>query len=123
MKPVKISEAEWKIMNVLWKRNPISCADVVEVIGDRRGWHIRTIRTLLDRLVSKGAANIQTERRPYTYEPRLSREECIQSESQSFTDRAFDGEPASMLLHLVRNTKLNPEDIKKLKRILNEKKK
>lgn len=121
MKPIKISEAEWEVMAILWKRAPVSCRDVVEEVAERKGWHNRTIRTLLDRLISKGAVTIQTKRRPYTYESLVSREECVQSESRSFMERVFEGEPASMLLHLVKYNKLKPEDIRQLKKILNEK--
>ena len=50
-------------------------------------------------------------------------EDCVRMESKSFVQRVFGGEPASMLIHLVKNTKLSPEEISELKRILSEKEK
>ena len=49
--PVKISDSEWEVMNVVWSRAPVAASDIVEELSARKGWHARTIRTLLDRLV------------------------------------------------------------------------
>lgn len=121
MHPTKISEAEWEVMTVLWEAAPRPSTEIVNEVAARKGWHTRTIRTLLDRLVRKGAVSVQSGRRPALYQPNLSREECIRQESQSFLDRVFGGEPASMLLHLVKQVELTPAEISKLKRILSKK--
>lgn len=121
MHPVKISEAEWEVMSVLWDNAPRPSTEIVQEVSSRKGWHSRTIRTLLDRLVQKGAVAVHSERRPALYRPKLSREDCIRQESQSFLDRVFGGEPASMLLHLVQQVELTPAEIQKLKKILSEK--
>jgi len=123
MKTLNISDAEWEVMNLLWNQAPRTSGEIVELLAARKGWRSRTIRTLLDRLVQKGAVAMQADRRPSLYQPRISQEACIRRESQSFLDRVFGGEPASMLLHLVKHTELSPADIKKLKRILSEKEK
>lgn len=121
MKQLNISAAEWEVMGVLWNSAPRSSADIVEELSARKGWRTRTIRTLLDRLVQKGAVRVQSDQRPSLYQPNVSREACLRQESQSFLDRVFGGEPASMLLHLVKQVELSPADIKKLKKILSEK--
>ncbi len=121
--PINISEAEWEVMTVIWKRTPIAASDVVEQLEAKRGWRSRTIRTLLDRLVKKGALEAEQEGKRYLYRPRVTMEECVQKESKSFLDRVFGGEPAAMLIHLVSNTALSPEEIQKLKQILKEKEK
>ncbi len=120
---VKISESEWQIMNVVWERAPVTAANIVENLSGRTGWHSRTIRTLLDRLVKKGALKITPGGKSQLYEPRISMAECVRQESQSFLERVFGGEPASMLLHLVKETKLSKEEIKELKKLLSEKEK
>jgi BlaI family penicillinase repressor len=123
MKPLNISDAEWEVMSVLWDQAPRPSAEIVEELSTRKGWRTRTIRTLLDRLVQKGAVRVQTGQRPSLYHPTVSRDECIRQESQSFMDRVFGGEPVSMLLHLVQQVELSPAEIKKLKKILSEKEK
>jgi len=123
MKIVRISEAEWQVMSEVWRRSPTATGDIVEALSQRRGWHSRTIRTLLDRLVKKGALKTTLEGKRFLYEPRLSMDACVRQESQSFLERVFGGEPASMLLHLVKESKLSKDEIKELKRLLAEKEK
>ena len=123
MKIVRISEAEWQVMSEVWRRSPTATGDIVEALSQRRGWHSRTIRTLLDRLVKKGALKTTLEGKRFLYEPRLSMDACVRQESQSFLERVFGGEPASMLLHLMKESKLSKDEIKELKRLLAEKEK
>jgi len=122
-KTVRISESEWQVMSLVWGRSPIAAGEIVEALSPRTGWHSRTIRTLLDRLVRKGALRASPDGKRYLYEPRLSMEACVRQESRSFLRRVFGGEPAPMLLHLVREAKLSHEEIKELKRLLSEKEK
>ncbi len=124
MKPKpNISGAEWEVMTVVWSKPPAAASDIVEQLEARRGWRSRTIRTLLDRLVKKGALRFELEGKRYLYWPRVTMESCVRKESKSFLERVFGGEPASMLMHLVKTTKLSPEQIQELKRILSEKEK
>ncbi len=123
MNPPKISEAEWHVMTVVWTRAPASAAEIVEVLTHQQKWHSRTTRTLIDRLVKKKALKIRPEGKRYLYEPSITREDCRREESRSLLQRVFGGEPAAMLLHLVEETKLSKEQIKKLKDILSQKEK
>ncbi|HUD48048.1 MAG TPA: BlaI/MecI/CopY family transcriptional regulator [Candidatus Baltobacteraceae bacterium] len=123
MKSVRISESEWQVMSMVWDRSPIAASDIVETLSRRTGWHSRTIRTLLDRLVKKGALKATLEGKRYLYEPLLSMEACVRQESRSFLQRVFAGEPAPMILYLVKESKLSSEEIKELKRLLTRKEK
>ena len=122
-RPVNISEAEWEVMNLVWKKSPIAASEVVEQLAPKNDWHPRTIRTLLDRLVRKSALRFRSEGKRYLYEPNVTMEECVHHESRSFVERVFGGEPASMLINLVKHTQFSPEEIKRLKKILSEKEK
>ncbi len=121
MKQAHITAAEWEVMNALWTRGPLSAADIVDHVAARKPWRRRTTRTLIDRLVGKGALAVDAKSTPHVYSPKISLQDCIRAESRSFLDRAFGGEPVAMLLHLVEETPLTPEDIRKLKRILKDK--
>jgi BlaI family penicillinase repressor len=123
MKSIHISDSEWQIMAVIWEHSPVATAEVVEKLSWQKGWHSRTVRTLLDRLARKGALKITREGKRYLYDPLVSLEECVRNESRSFVDRVFGGEPASLLLHLAKETKLSPQDIRELKKLLSEKEK
>lgn len=121
--PLKISEAEWEVMNVVWSKPPVAASDVVVQLAEKRDWAPRTIRTLLDRLVKKGALRTELEGKRYLYEPNVTMQECVRHASRSFADRVFGGAPASMLIHLIEQSELTPEEIKELKKILSKKEK
>lgn len=117
----RISEAEREVMFVLWEESPLSTPDIVARLSDRKGWAPRTIRTLLARLVKKRALHLSNEGRKHVFRPRIDRESSVQHESRSFLARVFGGEPVSMLISLVKQTELTPEEIRQLKAILEEK--
>lgn len=110
-------------MVLVWERSTVTAGEVVDSLSQRMGWHSRTIRTLLDRLVKKGAIKATLAGKRYLYEPLLSMNACIRQESRSFLERVFGGEAAPMLLYLVRESRLSSEEIKELKRLLTEKEK
>ena len=122
-RPIKISDSEWEVMNVVWSRAPVAASDVVEELATKKGWHSRTIRTLLDRLVKKKALDSELEGKRYLYRPKVLMDVCVRQASQGFLQRVFSGEPGSMLIHLVQHAELSPEEIAQLKRILSEKEK
>jgi len=123
MKPIKISDSEWQVMTIVWEKAPVPASEIVEALAQLKGWHARTTRTLLDRLVRKKALKILPEGKRYLYKPLISIEEGVRQESQSFLQRVFGGEPAAMLLHLVGEAQLSKAEIRKLKAILEEKEK
>lgn len=108
-------------MEVLWQRSPLSTPDIVGALSEKRGWAPRTIRTLLARLVRKGALALAQDGRRHVFRPKVDRESSVRRESRSFLERVFGGEPASMLISLVRQTELTSEQIQELKSILEEK--
>ena len=118
----QISDAEWEVMNVLWEESPRSAADVVEALAERMQWHPKTVRTLLGRLVRKGAVRFRAEGNHYLYRPAYPREQLVRQESRSFLQRVFGGDASPMLVHFVKEANLSDEEIEELKRILEEKK-
>ena len=121
--PVRISESQWEVMNVVWNRAPVAAAEVAEELSERKGWAVRTTRTLLDRLVKKQAVTFEEDGKRYLYRPRVSLADCVRQASRTFRDRVFGGQPAAMLIHLVQETDLTSGEIAELRRILTEKEK
>src|SRR5258708_23449560 len=85
------SDAEWEVMNVLWKESPRTATDVADELCDRMSWHPKTVKTLLGRLVKKGALRFREEGNRYLYTPAFPRERFVAVESRSFIDRVFSG--------------------------------
>ncbi len=117
----KISDAEWEVMQVIWDDHPVLASDVVKRLAPHTDWSDRTIKTMLSRLVAKGALTYTEQGNRYLYRPKVSREACLKEASQSFLERVFCGQPGSLLLHFVEHADLSSDELRQLKRILNEK--
>jgi BlaI family transcriptional regulator, penicillinase repressor len=122
-KSIRITEAEWEVMAVAWERAPVAASTVVDLLEHRKQWTLATVRTLLRRLVNKGALRQEAEGKRYIYTPLISMAECARQESESFLDRVLGRAPAEAILHLVKRADLSTEDIQELRRILREKEK
>ena len=106
---------------MVWDQSPVAASTVVEVLEDRKQWTLATVRTLLRRLVNKGALQQETEGKRYIYTPLISMAECVRRESESFLDRVLGRAPSEAILHLVKRAELSDKDIQELRRILKEK--
>lgn len=114
----RISETEWEVMKVLWLKSPLSAQEIIDVLSTRDEWHPKTVKTLLNRLVKKGALGFRKEGRSYHYRPLITEAECVASESESFLDRVFGGSLKPMLAHFAETRKLSPAEIAELKLLL-----
>ena len=119
-KHIQISDAEWEIMKVLWQTPGLSANDVAERLADAKQWHLKTVRTLLDRLIRKEVLEAAIVDRLYRYTPLLSRDECVSAASSSFLTRVFDGAFTPMVAHFVKNSPLSKKDRAELERILSK---
>jgi predicted transcriptional regulator len=117
---MRISSAEGIVMEALWQRQPLSAEDVSADVAKAQGWTDATVKTLLNRLLSKGAIAAEKDGRRYLYRPVLKREDYVLEESTSLIDRLFDGRVSSLVTHFSEREKLSAEDIAELKRIIAE---
>lgn len=120
---IRMSKAEWEVMNVVWRREPVAANAIVEELQESKQWSLATVRTLLRRLVNKGAVGQQPEGKRYLYTALVSMEACVRQESESLWDRVLGHAPSAALIHLVERADLSKEDIQELKRILRAKEK
>jgi len=117
----RISDAEWMVMQVLWSKPGLTADDVVEALKGKTAWSARTIRTLINRLLQKGALKYEKEGRRYRYRPAVNQEQCVRQERRSFIQRVYGGTVTPMLAAFIEDARLSPEDISELKRVLDEK--
>jgi BlaI family penicillinase repressor len=118
--PVNISEAESIVMEVLWHHGPMRSENVVETLAGQQKWREPTIKTLLSRLLTKGAIRAEKEGRRYVYSPVLTRDDWLSQESKGLLDRLFGGRVAPLVAHFGRHGKLSKKDIAELKRMIAE---
>ncbi|MGB3167635.1 MAG: BlaI/MecI/CopY family transcriptional regulator [Alteraurantiacibacter sp.] len=121
--PERISEAEHAVMEALWASSPQSAAEVCDAVCKERGWSMPTVKTLLSRLVAKGALATQPDGRRFLYSPKIARADYVGTESKRLVERLFGGRAAPLFAHLAQNEQLSTDDIAEIERLLAEIKK
>ena len=122
---MQISEAESIVMDVLWaaasdRRAALAAEDVVAALAESQQWQEATIKTLLNRLLKKGAIKASKDGRRYLYTPVLQRQAWVLGESQGLLERLFDGRVAPLVAHFSEHRKLSRKDIADLRKLLEE---
>ncbi len=117
---IRISEAEAVVMQVLWSDHPLSADEVMARLPGGNEWAEATVKTLLNRLLNKGAIAAEKEGRRYLYSPLVQRDAWVLEESRSLIDRLFDGRVAPLVAHFSQHRKLSTEDVAELRRLLEE---
>lgn len=114
-----ISDAEWHVMEVVWAAlSPVTANEVVAQLERTTDWNPKTIKTMLNRLVNKGALGYEPDGKRYLYKPKVARDECVRVQSRSFLSRVFGGETGAALMHFVEEHDLTPADVEQLRRVL-----
>lgn len=118
----RISQSELDVMDVLWTQSPqnipMGASEVADRLAERKDWNIRTIKTLLARLVEKGALSTQTEGRRYLYAPLISKDSYAAGATRRLSDRLFGGRAAPLVMHLAKDDGLSQDDIAELEALL-----
>jgi predicted transcriptional regulator len=115
---MQISDAESVVMEVLWQRSPRSAEEVAAALAESRQWQEATVKTLLNRLLNKGAIEAIRDGRRYLYSPKLQRSDWVMDESQSLLARLFDGRVAPLVAHFSEQRRLSAEDVAELRRLV-----
>jgi BlaI family penicillinase repressor len=122
-KSPRISESEWLVMQVFWSKSPLTANQVVGELEKKIKWKPKTIKTLINRLMKKGALRFQKEGRKYRYYPAISEDKCVHTETRSFLQRVYRGAARPMLAAFLEDAELSTEDVKEFKKILDQKRK
>lgn len=115
-----ITDAESVVMEALWRREPLSAEEIAAEVELAQGWSLATVKTLLNRLLKKGAITAELDRRRYLYRPKVPRADYVLAESQTLVNRLFSGRLAPLVSHFSQAQQLTPEDIAELKQLLKE---
>ena len=113
-----ISNAESQIMEALWNRAPLTAEEIKAEVQTPQGWSDGTVKSLLNRLLQKGAMAARREGRRYYYSPVLSREDYLNHESRGLLDRLFGGQVSTLVSHFSETEQLSSDDISELKKLI-----
>lgn len=119
----QISDAEFEVMDVIWKYAPISTNEITDRLAKTKDWSPKTIYTMLSRLEKKGVIVHEKESRVFVYTPCVRKEQYIEAESRTLADRFFDGAMNRMVVSFLDQKELSSEDLDELQRILDRKRK
>jgi predicted transcriptional regulator len=118
--PPPISDAEAQVMRQLWQRHPQAADEIAEALAPHHGWALATVKTLLNRLLKKGAVTAERDGRRFLYAPAVPEDAWVADTGLSLIDRLFGGRLAPLVAQFASERKLNDDDIAALKALLKE---
>ncbi|MDB5437977.1 MAG: beta-lactamase [Caulobacteraceae bacterium] len=116
----RISAAESQVMEVLWREAPQAAEQVAAALTPHQDWTEGTVKTLLRRLMAKGAISAAADGRRYLYSPVLQRAAYVAAESETMVDRLFGGRLGPLMLQFADRARLNAQDVEDIRRLLAE---
>jgi BlaI family penicillinase repressor len=117
---VSLSDGEWKLMNRLWERSPMTIMELTGTLREETGWSKHTIITMLSRLEAKGAVYFVEGQRAKQYYADLKREDAARAETESFLDKVYGGRLGLAMSAMIDSRALTEEDIAELTAILDK---
>jgi predicted transcriptional regulator len=113
-----LTGAELEIMHVIWGLEQATVRDVYEALRERRKIAYTSVMTVMKILEQKGYLKKKQEDRAYVYRPARPRAQVLQSMVRDFVDRVFQGAAKPLLVHLVEDSRLSPQDVVEIRRLL-----
>ena len=117
---MRLSEAEWKIADCLWRNNSMTITELTRELGPVTGWSKNTIITMLKRMVEKGAVTYVQEDKAKRFSPAIDRTEAELEETTSFLDKVYNGNVGLMISNLIGSDQLTEEQLEELRKIIRE---
>jgi predicted transcriptional regulator len=117
---MNITSAESQIMDLLWRLGPLTADEIVGHAAGPQGWGEATVKTLINRLLKKKAIASERAEGRHRYRALVERADYVQTESQGLLDRLFDGSLTPLVAHFAKHRKLKPEEVKRLRQLLED---
>jgi len=117
---MKLSDAEWQIMNALWKKHPATARELMEEIPPGNDWAYTTVKTMLTRLISKNAVSEHKRGNTSVYEPLVSQQKARNGALKSLVDKVLGGTLEPVMHYLIEEKKLSEKERRKLIQLLEE---
>lgn len=115
---IRLSEAEWKVMSLLWQQSPQTMMQLTNHFKETTGWTKHTVMTFLRRMEEKKAIHYEEGERAKLYYPDIGRDEAVLQETEEFLEKVFDGRMGLMLNTMVEKKALSKEEIAEMYEIL-----
>jgi predicted transcriptional regulator len=117
-KQTRISDAELQLLQLLWDESPLGATELAERVPPGRSWSITTVKTLLSRLVAKGALTTESEGRRFRYRPAIARETVAGGQAGGLVDKLFGGRVSPLVAQLAEQREIDPKDLDELEALI-----
>lgn len=114
-----ITESEWKVLEILWDK-PGSLIGEIRNALSRSGWSYSTIKTLVARLVRKGAIKVEDSQEGKRYYPAVDADKSRREETMHFIDRIYNGSVRMLFSNLVKTTNLSDKEAEELMELIDK---
>jgi BlaI family penicillinase repressor len=118
-----LSPAEWQVMKTLWELGPLDARGVFAAVPESSEWAYQTVKTLLSRMVVKGAVAYDQVGNSYLYRAAVPQEELTRQEVRNVFERVVGAAVSPVIAHFIDEAQLSDEEIQKLQQLLDEKRK
>ena len=123
MEVQRISDSEWEVVCVLWRRGESTATEVCETLAGAFDWSPKTVRTFLARLVQKGAVQVKMIDGVNYYTSLIEETTTKYVVGQSFLNKFFSGTLPSMVAHFVNNDHVSPDELAELEKVIEDRRK
>ncbi len=117
---VQLSDAEWKVMNAVWRKSPAGVREVHEQLKSETGWAFTTVKTMLTRLVEKGVLTVEKQGNARMFSPVVQKTQARKQAVNALIDKAFDGAFGPLLHYLLTSEKLTKQELQELQQFLQQ---
>ena len=115
---MKLTDAEWQIMNALWENFPATARQIADRLSNEVNWAYTTIKTMLTRLAEKKCVKETKKGNISIYEPIITRPDAQRNALKSLVNQAFDGAFGPLMHFLLEDQKLSKTQKAELRSIL-----
>ena len=116
MERVKIFDAEYKFMNIIWEHSPVSSTELVKLANEELGWKKSTTYTVIRRLCERGAVKSENA----IVQALINQEQVMCAETEEHIDKVYDGSLKLFFTTFLQKEKLSKDEIKELKKIVDQ---
>ena len=115
-----LTDQELEIMKIVWDRRTATVRDVYETLRERRRVAYTTVMTMMKILEQKGYLNRKQVDRAYVYRPAHPKNRVIRAMVRDFVNRVFNGSAEPLLVHLIEDRQLSPDELDEIRRLIGE---
>ena len=116
--PVRPSDSELELLQLLWDDSPQAAADLADKARPARDWSLNTVKTLLSRMTAKALVSVEVDGRRHLYRPLVERDALARPAALGLFDRLFDGKLSPLVAQLAESRDIDPADLAELEALV-----